>query len=85
MSTGGSIVGPVGLMVRAKLMARLLLHKTVVVTQQPGQERLAALSALIDSGALTPVIDSVYALAEVPEAVRYLEAEHATAKVVIRV
>jgi NADPH:quinone reductase-like Zn-dependent oxidoreductase len=85
VSTGGSIVGPVALMVRAKLMGPLMPHRTVVVTQQPGQDRLAALRALVDSGALTPVIDRVYALAEVPEAMRYLETEHATAKVVIRV
>ena len=85
VSMGGSIVGPVALMVRAKLLAPLLPHRVVVVTQQPAQERLAAVSALIDSGALTPVIDSVYALAEVPAAIRYLEMEHATAKVVIRV
>jgi NADPH:quinone reductase-like Zn-dependent oxidoreductase len=34
---------------------------------------------------VTPVIDRTYALPEVPEALRYLEAGHARGKVVIRV
>ncbi len=85
VSTGGSLVGPVALMVRAKIVAPLLPHRTVVLTQQPGQQRLAALSDLIESAVLRPVIDRVYELAEVPQAMVYVEGEHATAKVVIRV
>ena len=72
-------------MVRAKIMAPFLPHRTVVLTQQPGQQRLAALSDLIESAGLRPVIDRVYELAEVPQAMVYVEGEHATAKVVIRV
>ena len=66
-------------------MAPFLPHRTVVLTQQPGQQRLAALSDLIESAGLRPVIDRVYELAEVPQAMVYVEGEHATAKVVIRV
>ena len=40
---------------------------------------------LIESGKLTPVIDRTYPLAEVPEAIRYLEEGHARGKVVITV
>ena len=36
-------------------------------------------------GKVTPVIDRSYPLSEVPEAIRYLEVEHAHAKVVINV
>lgn len=85
VSTGGSIVGPVALMVRAKLMSPLRPYRTIVLTQQPGQERLRALSELIESGALTPVVDREYPLAEVPEAMQYIEGEHARGKAVITV
>ncbi|WP_326652797.1 MULTISPECIES: zinc-binding dehydrogenase [unclassified Streptomyces] len=38
---------------------------------------------LVEHGKVTPVIDRTYPLSEVPEAIRYLEVEHAHAKVVI--
>jgi NADPH:quinone reductase-like Zn-dependent oxidoreductase len=34
---------------------------------------------------VVPVVDRTYQLSEVPEAIRYLEVEHARAKVVITV
>ena len=48
-------------------------------------EDLIVLKELIESGKVTPVIDRVYPLAEVPEAIRYLEEGHARGKVVITV
>ena len=43
------------------------------------------LKDLIEAGKITPVIDRTYPLAEVPEAIRYLEEGHARGKVVISV
>jgi D-arabinose 1-dehydrogenase-like Zn-dependent alcohol dehydrogenase len=40
---------------------------------------------LAESGAITPVIDRTYPLREAAEAIRYLEREHARAKVVLTV
>ena len=48
-------------------------------------EDLIVLKDLIESGAVTPVIDRTYPLAEVPEAIRYLQEGHAQGKVVITV
>jgi NADPH:quinone reductase-like Zn-dependent oxidoreductase len=48
-------------------------------------EDLIVLKDLIESGKLTPVIDRTYPLAEVPEAIRYLQEGHARGKVVITV
>jgi NADPH:quinone reductase-like Zn-dependent oxidoreductase len=39
----------------------------------------------VESGQITPVIDKVYPLSDVPEAIRYLEMEHPRAKVIIAV
>jgi NADPH:quinone reductase-like Zn-dependent oxidoreductase len=48
-------------------------------------EDLGTLRELLASAKITPVIDRIYQLAEVPEALRYLEAGHARGKVVIAV
>ena len=49
----------------------------------PRTADLEALKALVASGKVAPVIDRTYPLAEVPEAMRYLEEGHARGKVVI--
>jgi NADPH:quinone reductase-like Zn-dependent oxidoreductase len=46
---------------------------------------LTILADMMQSGKLKPVIDRTYKLAEVPEAVRYVEQGHARGKVVISV
>jgi len=47
------------------------------------QESMAALSALLESGKLTPFIDRTYPLGEMPEAMRYLQRGDALGKVVV--
>jgi NADPH:quinone reductase-like Zn-dependent oxidoreductase len=44
---------------------------------------LETLSQLIESGKVTPVIDQVFPLSQVPAAIRYLEDGHARGKVII--
>jgi NADPH:quinone reductase-like Zn-dependent oxidoreductase len=46
---------------------------------------LIFMKGLLEAGEVTPVIDRTYPLAEVPEAMRYLEEGHARGKVVITV
>ena len=46
---------------------------------------MAVLKEFLEAGKLMPVIDRTYPLAEVPEAIRYLEKGHAAGKVVITV
>ncbi|MFD4635913.1 NAD(P)-dependent alcohol dehydrogenase [Lentzea sp. NPDC058436] len=80
---GGSLAGPMWLMIRAKLRAPFVRHGLLVLTTSPDREVLAALRHLGESGDLTPVIDRTYRLDEAREALRYVETEHARAKVVI--
>lgn len=82
---GGSVVGPMSLLIRGQLMSRFSRHRLLVLAATPSQENLAVLRELADSGTLTAVIDRTYPLSEVPEAIRYLEEEHARSKVVITV
>ena len=49
----------------------------------PNQKDLLFIKELLETGRIKPVIDRRYPLSEVPEAVRYVEAGHATGKVVI--
>lgn len=44
-----------------------------------------ALAELMEAGKLRPVIDRIYPLSEVPDAIRYSETGHARAKIVIEV
>jgi NADPH:quinone reductase-like Zn-dependent oxidoreductase len=83
VSKGGSLFGPVGLMVRGQLLQRFVRQRLVVLTVKPSSENLATLRELAETGKVTPVLDRTYSLSEAPEAVRYVEVEHARAKVVI--
>ncbi|KAB1985795.1 NAD(P)-dependent alcohol dehydrogenase [Streptomyces triticiradicis] len=82
---GGSAVGPMGLLLKGQVMSRFARHRLFVLTATPSKENLAALGELAASGKLVPVIDRTYPLDEAPEAIRYLEGEHARSKVVITV
>ncbi|MGW6441543.1 NAD(P)-dependent alcohol dehydrogenase [Lentzea sp. NPDC055074] len=82
---GGSLLGPMRLILGAKLRAPFVRDNLVVLTTAAGREYLTALRHLAESGAFTPVVDRTYALAEAREALRYVETEHARAKVVLTV
>ena len=49
------------------------------------KEDVVLLKELIEAGKISPVIDRTYSLADVPEALRYLQEGHARGKVVITV
>ncbi len=85
VSNGGSFVGPIGLIIRGQLLSRFVRHRVIVLEAKPSRENLAALRELVESGKVTPVIERTYPLREAPEAIRYLEAEHARAKLVLTV
>ena len=85
VSKGGSLVGPMGLIIRGALVSRFIKQRLVVLQAKQSKGNLAALRDLIESGKVTPVIDRSYPLAEAADAIRYLESEHARAKVVITV
>jgi NADPH:quinone reductase-like Zn-dependent oxidoreductase len=53
-------------------------------TKDPG-DRLVLLKELIEARKITPVIDKMFPLSEVPEAIRYLETGQAQGKIVITV
>ncbi|MFG2040028.1 NAD(P)-dependent alcohol dehydrogenase [Dactylosporangium sp. NPDC048998] len=88
VSGGGrpSVVGPMTLTIRATLAARLGNRRILpLLNVPPSAEVLATLRDFLEAGQITPAIDRTYPLDRAAEAVRYLEIEHARAKVVITV
>ncbi|QFZ23993.1 NAD(P)-dependent alcohol dehydrogenase [Saccharothrix syringae] len=86
VSTGGSLIGPMGLSVRGQVAARFARdHRLLQVIAKPSAENLVALGELVSSGAVTPVVERTYPLSGVPDAIHHVETEHARAKVVITV
>ncbi|WP_345069721.1 NAD(P)-dependent alcohol dehydrogenase [Phytohabitans flavus] len=80
------VTGPMGLTIKAQVASRFVRHRLVTLSgMSPTAELLADLRELIESGQVLPAIDRTFPLAQVPEAIRYLEVEHARAKVVITV
>jgi NADPH:quinone reductase-like Zn-dependent oxidoreductase len=85
VSGGGSLFGPLALFLRARLVSGVVRHRILQPMASPNGENLLELRQLIESGQVRPVIDRTYPLSRTAEAMRYLEDEHARAKVVITV
>jgi NADPH:quinone reductase-like Zn-dependent oxidoreductase len=79
----GRVFGPVGRMVKAGVLSPFVSQRMLSFLMKPKQEDLLVLKQLIEDGKVTPVIDRTYPLAELPEAIGYLEALRARGKVVV--
>jgi NADPH:quinone reductase-like Zn-dependent oxidoreductase len=71
--------------VAALVLSPFVSQKMSSFTVKPNKEDLQTLKQLAEAGDLTPVIDRTYPLAEVPEAIRYLEGGHARGKVAVTI
>jgi NADPH:quinone reductase-like Zn-dependent oxidoreductase len=81
----GRWIGPVDRVIKALVLSALVSQKMASFTVKPNREDLLLLKQLIEDGSVTPVIDRTYPLAQVPEAIGYLEEGHARGKVLISV
>ena len=82
---GGRWLGGTDRQLRALVLSPFVSQKLGTFVNKENHEDMLVLKELIESGKVTPVIDRTYPLAEVPEAIRYLEEGHARGKVVITV
>jgi NADPH:quinone reductase-like Zn-dependent oxidoreductase len=69
----------------AAVYSKFVKQKMGMMMADSNQKDLAVLADMVQSGKMKPVIDKTYQLADVPEAIRYLEAGHARGKVIITV
>lgn len=79
----GKWVSPMDRLIAARAMSWFVSQNFVSIMAQWSQSGLAFLAGLMASGQVTPAIDRTYSLAEVPDAIRYLETGHAQGKVAI--
>src|ERR687895_54646 len=82
---GGRWLGGLERQLWATMLSPFVSQKLGTFVSTPNYEDLLVLKDLIESGKVTQVIDRTYQLAEVPEAIRYLEGGHAKGKVLITV
>jgi NADPH:quinone reductase-like Zn-dependent oxidoreductase len=82
---GGRWLGGLQRQLWATMLSPFVSQKLGTFVSTQNHEDLLVLKDLIESGKVTPVIDRTFPLAEVPEAMRYLEEGHARGKVVITV
>ncbi|KUO14087.1 NAD(P)-dependent alcohol dehydrogenase [Streptomyces sp. DSM 15324] len=85
----GRVFGAVGALLRVAAVDVVVRQRLRPVLPSapagPVHEDLLAVTALIEAGALAPVVDRTYALADTAEGLRHVERGHARGKAVIRV
>ena len=77
--------GGMGYVFKAYLLSPFMHQQGSPFMSTPNHEDLVVLKELIEADKITPVIDRTYPLSETPEALRYLEEDHARGKVIITV
>jgi NADPH:quinone reductase-like Zn-dependent oxidoreductase len=70
---------------RALMLSPFVGQKLGTFVSSENHEDMLVLKELIEAGKVTPIVDRIYPLSEVPEAIRYLEEGHTRGKVVITV
>jgi len=81
----GQVIAPLGAMLRAAVADRFVRQHLRFLPTREDRAELAAVTALIEDGKLTPVLDRTYPMADTAEALRHVEGGHARGKVVITV
>jgi NADPH:quinone reductase-like Zn-dependent oxidoreductase len=76
-------IAPLPRLVWAKVLARVGRRRMTWMLASSNDDDIAFLHALVESGAVTPVIDRCYPLAEAAEAIAYLETLRARGKVIL--
>ena len=82
---GGRVLGGFDRQLRAPLVSMFAGPRLRGLVARERAEDLQAMTRLIESGDVTPVVDRTYALADAPDAIRYLAEGHAAGKVVVTV
>ncbi len=82
---GGRWLGHMSRQLGAQMRSPFASQSLVAFIAKPTAARLLVLKELIEDGKVKPVMDKMYPLSEVPEAMRHLEGGHGRGKVVITV
>jgi NADPH:quinone reductase-like Zn-dependent oxidoreductase len=80
---GGRWTGGIHRQLGAMVLSPFVRQRLGTFVAKPNRADLDTLRAMIETGALTPVIDRVIALDGVPDAIRDLTAGHVRGKIVV--
>ncbi|HWL50719.1 MAG TPA: NAD(P)-dependent alcohol dehydrogenase, partial [Acidimicrobiia bacterium] len=82
---GGNLTGGFGRQLRAVALSPFIGQRLTMLASKERHTDLEALSPYLENGQVIPIIDRVYPLAEVPVAMRHLEAGEARGKIAITI
>jgi NADPH:quinone reductase-like Zn-dependent oxidoreductase len=82
---GNRLTGPMGRLARLWLASRLGKRRLVFFICKPNRADLAVLRELIEDGKVRPVVDRVYPLAEIADALETMGEGHIQGKLVVRI
>ena len=82
---GGKLTGGFDRTLRAPVLSLFVRQRLTMLTSKEHHTYLEALRPLIEAGQVTPAVNKTYPLAEVPDAMRHLEAGHARGKIAITI
>jgi NADPH:quinone reductase-like Zn-dependent oxidoreductase len=81
----GGLIGGYTRQLRAPLVSMFTSQHLRGLASRERAQELEELGRLIESGAVTPVLDRTYPLADTPDAIRYLAEGHPAGKIIITV
>jgi NADPH:quinone reductase-like Zn-dependent oxidoreductase len=80
---GGRWLGPLGRMLLGLVASPFVSQRIALLAATTDPEELQAVTALVESGAIRPVMDRRFPLTEAAEAIRYVETGHTRGKSVV--
>jgi NADPH:quinone reductase-like Zn-dependent oxidoreductase len=82
---GGKWTGGFGRQIRALGVSLFVGQRLTMLASKEHHTHVEAVSRFIEAGQVAPIIDRTYPLAEVPDAIRHLEAGHVAGKIAITI
>lgn len=85
LPTGNRLTGPIGRLARLWVSSRLGKQSLIFFVCKPNRADLATMRDLIEAGKVRPLVDRVYPLSEVADALAAMGEGHTQGKLVIRI
>jgi NADPH:quinone reductase-like Zn-dependent oxidoreductase len=82
---GGNWTGGFGRQLRAVGLSLFIHQRLTMLSSKEHHTHIEGVSQFIETGQVTPIVDSTYRLAEVPDAMRHLESGHVRGKIAITI
>ena len=81
----GNVTGGFGRQIRAVMLSPFVGQRLTMLASKEHHSHIEEVSRFIEAGQVTPMIDSTYALAEAPDAMRHLEGGRTRGKIAITI